>query len=299
MSAPAPGQPVFGRLLTAMVTPFAEDGSLDLDAVRALARYLVDDLGNDGLVVNGTTGESPTTTDEEKQQVVRAVVAEVGDRAVVVAGVGTYDPEHTVHLAGQATDAGADGLLVVTPFYSRPPQQGLLAHFTAVADRTRLPIMLYDIPHRAGTAIETGTLLRLAEHERIVAVKDAKGDPVAASQVMAATDLAWYAGDDAITLPLLAVGAVGVVGTSTHFTGVGVRWMIDAHLRGNVAAALATHRRLLPVMTGVFATQGCSMVKAGLGLQGHRVGPVRLPMVPPSPEQVDRFAEQLRGAGLL
>ncbi|SDE12650.1 4-hydroxy-tetrahydrodipicolinate synthase [Auraticoccus monumenti] len=299
MSAPAPGQPVFGRLLTAMVTPFAEDGSLDLDATRALARYLVDELANDGLVVNGTTGESPTTTDAEKQQVLRAVVEEVGDRAVVVAGVGTYDPEHTVHLAEQATDAGADGLLVVTPFYSRPTQQGLLAHFTSVADRTRLPIMLYDIPHRAGTAIETDTLIRLAEHERIVAVKDAKSDPVASSQVMAATDLAWYAGDDAITLPLLAVGAVGVVGTSTHFTGVGMKELIEAQVRGDAAAALAAHRRLLPVMTGVFATQGCSMVKAALALQGHRVGPVRLPMVPPTSEQLDRFADQLRGAGLL
>ncbi|MVA76183.1 4-hydroxy-tetrahydrodipicolinate synthase [Auraticoccus sp. F435] len=292
-------EPVFGRLLTAMVTPFAEDGSLDLEAARVLARHLVDDLGNDGLVVNGTTGESPTTTTEEKAALVRAVVDEVGDRARVVSGAGSYDTEHTVGLAEQMTEAGAHGLLVVTPYYSRPTQAGLVAHFTTVAERTRLPIMLYDIPHRAGTAIDTETFVRVAEHERVVAVKDAKGDPVASSEVIARTGLEWYSGDDAMTLPLLAVGAVGVVGTSTHFTGRGMAELIAAHGRGDVAGALDLHRRLLPVLTGVFATQGCSMVKAGLALQGYRVGGVRLPMVPATDEQREVFAGQLRGLGLL
>ncbi len=294
-----PVEPRLGRLLTAMVTPFGEDGGLDLPAARTLARHLVDDLAHDGLVVNGTTGESPTTNQEEKAALLRAVVAEVGDRAHVVAGVGSYDTAYTVGLARQAADAGADALLVVTPFYSRPTQAGLVAHFTAVADATELPVMLYDIPHRAGTAIESTTFLQLAQHERVVAVKDAKGDPVASSQVIAATGLEWYAGDDALTLPLLAVGAVGVVGTSTHFSGRQVAAMIQAYLRGDVQQALQLHRALLPVLTGVFAAQGCSMVKAGLARQGHRVGGVRLPMLLPTEEQVDVFAEQLRVADLL
>jgi 4-hydroxy-tetrahydrodipicolinate synthase len=164
----------FGRLLTAMVTPFTPDGSLDLDGAARLATYLVDEQGNDALVINGTTGESPTTTDAEKERLVRAVVEAVGDRAQVVAGVGTNDTRHTIELASAAEKAGADGLLVVTPYYSKPPQAGLTAHFTAVADATALPVMLYDIPHRAGVPIATETMVRLAGHERIVAVKDAK-----------------------------------------------------------------------------------------------------------------------------
>src|SRR4051794_22175737 len=186
----------FGRLLTAMVTPFAADGSLDLAVAAQLATYLVDEQGNDGLVVNGTTGESPTTTDAEKSDLVRAVVDAVGDRAHIVAGVGTFDTAHTVHGAEMAAKAGAHAVLVVTPYYSRPPQAGLVKHFTTVADATELPVMLYDIPRRAGTAIATETFIEVAAHERIVAVKDAKGDPVASSRVIAETDLAFYSGDD-------------------------------------------------------------------------------------------------------
>ena len=165
----------FGRMLTAMVTPFTAPGDLDLDATAALATHLVD-AGNDGLVISGTTGESPTTTDAEKEALVRAVLDAVGDRARVVAGVGTYDTAHSVELARAAEKAGAHGVLVVTPYYNKPPQEGLVAHFTEVADATGLPAMLYDIPGRTGTAIQTETLLRLAQHDRIVAVKDAKGD---------------------------------------------------------------------------------------------------------------------------
>src|SRR5882757_4138729 len=169
----------FGRLLTAMVTPFGVSGELDLDKAAELATYLVDEQRNDALVINGTTGESPTTTDAEKADLVRAVVDAVGDRAHVVAGVGTFDTVHTIHLAEQAAKAGAHALLVVTPYYSRPPQEGLLAHFRAVADAAELPSVLYDIPHRSGVPIEVDTMLRLAEHPRIVAVKDAKGDLMA------------------------------------------------------------------------------------------------------------------------
>ena len=290
--------PPFGRLLTAMVTPFGPDGSLDLDAAGRLATYLVDELAHDALVVNGTTGESPTTTDEEKADLVRAVVEAVGDRARVVAGVGTFDTGHTLELAAHAEKAGAHGLLVVTPYYSKPPQEGLLQHFTRLADASGLPVMLYDIPHRAGVAIATDTFLRLAEHPRIVAVKDAKGDLVASSTVLAGSDLAYYSGDDALTLPLLAVGAVGVVGTSTHFSGLGMRAMIEAALAGDPAEALRWHRRLLPILTGVFATQGVILVKAGLELQGRGVGGVRLPMVPATPEQRAALARALEASGL-
>src|SRR5690606_28747973 len=186
----------FGRMLTAMVTPFTSDGAVDYEAVQRLAEYLVDEQRNDGLIVNGTTGESPTTTDEEKERILRAVVEAVGDRAFVVAGAGTNDTRHSVELAKAAERAGVHGLLVVTPYYNKPPQEGLYRHFSAVADATGLPVMLYDIPGRTGVPIATETLLRLAQHPRIVAVKDAKGDLFAASQVMAATDLVFYSGDD-------------------------------------------------------------------------------------------------------
>lgn len=297
MPAATAGRP-FGRLLTAMVTPFAADGALDLPRAAALATYLVDEQGNDGLVVNGTTGESPTTSDAEKAELVRVVVDAVGDRAHVVAGVGSFDTAHTVHLAGQAAKAGAHGLLVVTPYYSRPPQAGLLAHFRTAADATDLPVMLYDIPHRTGTPIQSETLIALAAHERIVAVKDAKDDLVASARVLAETELAYYCGSDALTLPLLSVGAVGVVGTSTHFAGAGTRAMIEAQERGEVEAALRLHRQLLPIFTGIFRTQGTILVKAGLRLWGLDAGPVRLPLVAATPAETDQLAADLAAAGL-
>jgi 4-hydroxy-tetrahydrodipicolinate synthase len=285
-------------MLTAMVTPFDVAGSLDLDKAAQLATYLVDEQGNDGLVVSGTTGESPTTSDAEKAELLSAVVDAVGDRAQVVAGVGTFDTVHTVHLAQQAAKAGAHGLLVVTPYYSRPPQAGVLGHFRAVADASDLPILLYDIPHRTGTAIAPETLLELGVHDRIVGVKDAKGDIVSSSRVIAETGLAYYAGDDAMTLPLLSVGGVGVVGTSTHFSGRGTRALIDAYLRGDVEEALRWHRSLLPIYTGIFRTQGTILVKAGLRLRGLDVGPVRLPLVDATDHEVSHLREDLEAAGL-
>ncbi|MFI6228182.1 4-hydroxy-tetrahydrodipicolinate synthase [Micromonospora echinospora] len=293
----APSRP-FGRLLTAMVTPFTADGSLDLDGAARLATHLVDAEGNDALVVNGTTGESPTTTDAEKEQLIRAVVEAVGDRAQVVAGVGTNDTRHTIELAAAAEKAGANGLLVVTPYYSKPPQAGLLRHFTAVADATGLPVMLYDIPHRAGVAIATDTLVRLAEHGRIVAVKDAKGDLTATSWVTSRSDLAIYSGDDAMTLPTLAIGGVGLVGTSTHFTGALTKQMIERHDAGDAAAALALHRRLLPLFTGIFRTQGTILVKAGLTASGLPAGPVRSPLVDATPDEIAQLRADCTAAGL-
>ncbi|MGW4154318.1 4-hydroxy-tetrahydrodipicolinate synthase [Micromonospora chersina] len=288
----------FGRLITAMVTPFTADGSLDLDGAVRLASHLVDEQGNDALVLNGTTGESPTTTDAEQEALIRAVAEAVGDRARIVAGVGTNDTRHTIELAAQAEKAGAHGLLVVTPYYNKPPQSGLLRHFTAVADATGLPVMLYDIPHRAGTAIATDTLVKLAEHGRIVAVKDAKGDLTATSWVLARSDLAFYSGEDALTLPALAVGAVGVVGTSTHFTGVQTKQMIEAYEAGDTATALALHRRLLPLFTGIFRTQGVILVKAGLAAKGLPAGPVRSPLVDATGDELAQLRADCAAAAL-
>lgn len=288
----------FGRIQTAMVTPFAADGSLDLAQARRLAAHLVDVQRNDALVINGTTGESPTTTDAEKLALLEAVVAEVGDRAKVVAGVGTFDTAHTIELACQAEQAGVDGLLVVTPYYSRPPQDAVADHFLTVADAAGLPIMIYDIPHRTGIPVETATLIHIAQHPRIVAVKDAKGDPVASARVIAATDLAYYSGDDAMTLPLLAVGGVGVVGTSTHFTGARTREFVEAYFAGEADRALRLYQALLPVYLGVFATQGCLLVKAGLAARGFAVGGVRKPLLAATAEQAATFVRLLADAGL-
>jgi 4-hydroxy-tetrahydrodipicolinate synthase len=290
--------PPFGRLLTAMVTPFAADGSVDLDAAAGLASYLVDEMGNDGLVISGTTGESPTTTDAEKADLLRTVLDAVGDRATILAGVGTFNTEHTLELAATAAKLGASGLLVVTPYYSKPPQAGMIEHFRRVADSSDVPVMLYDIPGRAGVAIATDTMLRLAEHPGIVAVKDAKGDLVASARVIAQSELAYYSGDDAMTLPLLSVGAVGVVGTSTHFSAVGTRQLIEAYLAGDVATALRLHQQLLPIYTGIFATQGCILVKAGLKLHGRDVGGLRSPLIEATSAEVEGLRSALAAAGL-
>jgi 4-hydroxy-tetrahydrodipicolinate synthase len=294
---PDPRRP-FGRLLTAMITPMRPDGALDADGAARLATYLVDEQANDALVISGTTGEAPTTTDAEKETLLRAVLEAVGDRAFVVAGVGTNDTRHTIELARTAEKVGAHGTLVVTPYYNKPPQEGLYAHFTAVADATGLPMLMYDIPHRAGTAIATETLCRLAEHERIVGVKDAKNSLVDTATVTSRTDLAFYCGEDAMTLPSLAIGAVGMVGTSTHFTGTGTQAMIRAYEAGDVAEALRLHRQLLPLFTGIFRTQGVILVKAGLGLLGLPSGPVRLPQVDATEAQIAQLRDDAAAAGI-
>jgi len=291
--------PPFGRVLTAMVTPFDAEGGLDLEAAAGLAGRLVDE-GNDGLVISGTTGESPTTTDAEKERLLRAVVDAVGARADVVAGVGTYDTHHTIELARTAEKAGADGLLVVTPFYSKPPQAGLRAHFEAAAEATGLPVMIYDIPGRTGVPVETETLLRLAEHERIVAVKDAKGDLFASSWVMARTDLAYYSGDDALNLAHLTQGAVGIVSVVGHVATPEYAAMVRAVLDADLAEAVRIHRQLLPAVRAIMTrTQGAIMAKAALQLLGvlaHRT--MRLPLVEATDDQVELLRAELAVAGL-
>ncbi|MFE4610337.1 4-hydroxy-tetrahydrodipicolinate synthase [Streptomyces niveus] len=271
-------QTPFGRVLTAMVTPFTADGALDLDGAQRLASHLVDS-GNDGLIINGTTGESPTTSDAEKDQLVRAVLEAVGHRAHVVAGIGTNDTRHSIELARTAERTGAHGLLAVTPYYNKPPQEGLFQHFTAIADATGLPVMLYDIPGRSGVPIDTETLIRLAQHPRIVANKDAKGDLGRASWVIAQSGLPWYSGDDMLNLPLLAVGAIGFVSVVGHVVTPELRAMLDAHITGDVQKATEIHQKLLPVFTGMFRTQGVITTKAALTLQKLPAGPLRLPLV--------------------
>jgi 4-hydroxy-tetrahydrodipicolinate synthase len=292
-----PARP-FGRVLTAMVTPLAEDGSIDLAGAQELAAHLVDRQAHDGLVVLGTTGEAPTLSDGEQHAVLEAVLDAVGDRATVVAGVGTNDTAHTIDNARRAERLGAHGLLVVTPYYNKPPQAGLLRHFTAVADATDLPVMLYDIPPRSVVPIEVDTLARLAEHPRIVAVKDAKGDLGAVMRTLARTDLAYYCGEDMLNLPLLAVGAVGVVSVVGHLAGPRLAELIAAVESGDLVKARAVNESLLPLYTGVFRTQGVILTKAALRELGLPAGPVRPPLVDATPEQLAQLRTDLADGGI-
>jgi 4-hydroxy-tetrahydrodipicolinate synthase len=284
-----------------MVTPFDAAGRLDTDAAAALATHLVDSGGHDGLVISGTTGEAPTTTDAEQDALLRAVVEAVGDRAHVVAGVGTNDTAHSVERAKAAEAAGAHALLAVTPYYNKPPQAGIIAHFRAVADATVLPVMLYDIPARTGTKLAEVTLATLAEHDRIVAVKEASGDLYAGAWLMASTDLALYSGDDTLNLAWLALGAVGVVSVVGHLAGPRYRDLVDAVDSGELAAAREIDRSLLPAVAAIMTrTQGVIMVKAALELQGlltNRV--VRMPLVEATEHQVTELRRDLVDAGLL
>lgn len=288
----------FGTVLTAMVTPFTKDGKLDVDAGVRLAAHLVDN-GCDGLVLAGTTGESPTTTENEKLELLRAVVAAVGDRARIVAGAGSNDTAHSVELARDAARAGAHGLLVVTPYYSRPPQAGLYAHFTAVADTTDLPVMLYDIPPRSVVPIETETIRRLAEHPRIVAVKDAKGDLNAGAELIGTTDLDFFSGDDPLNLPWLSVGAIGFVSVIGHLVPQRLRALHTAFMEGDLVKAREINLSLVPVNRSVARLGGVSASKAGLRLLGLDVGEPRLPQVAPTTEQLDILAAELHAAGVL
>jgi 4-hydroxy-tetrahydrodipicolinate synthase len=294
-----PNRP-FGAVLAAMVTPFDASGGLDLDAAQALAVRLVE-RGHDGLVVSGTTGEAPTTTDAEKEALLRAVVEAVGDRARIVAGVGTYDTAHSVDLAQHAAKAGAAGLLAVAPYYSKPPAEGIRAHFTAIADATDLPLMVYDIPGRAVVRIGTPTLLRLAEHPRIVAVKEATGDLFAGTAVMARTDLAYYSGDDALNLAWLTHGAVGMVSVVSHVAGLEYAQLVRAVEESDLATARQIHTRLIPAVTAIMTrTQGAIMVKAALQLSGvlaHRT--MRLPLIPATDAEVEQLRADLVESGLL
>lgn len=290
--------PRFGTLLTAMVTPFTQEGEVDVEAAARLAVHLVDG-GVDGLVVTGTTGETSTLTDDENVAMFRAVVEAVGDRIPVLAGTGTNDTAHSINLSRRAQEAGVDGLLLVTPYYNKPSQAGVRAHFEAIADATDLPIMLYDIPGRTGIPIATETLIALAQHPRIVALKDAKGSLMETTRVIAATDLDVYSGDDGMTLPLMSIGAVGLVSVTAHVAPQQYRALIDAAAAGDLATARRVHHELDPVQRAVMThVQGA--VAAKQILQWQSVLPnsvVRLPLVQPSEEELEPVVADLREAG--
>lgn len=287
-----------GTVLTAMVTPFGPDGSLDLAGAKKVAKHLVDS-GCDGLVISGTTGESPTTTDDEKIALLDAVLDAVGDRARIIAGAGSYDTAHSIHLAKASAAAGAHGLLVVTPYYSKPPQAGLLAHFTAVADATDLPVILYDIPPRSGVPIEWDTIRTLSEHPNILAIKDAKGDLPGGGQMIAETGITYYSGDDALNLPWLAMGAVGFISVWGHVAAGQLREMLSAFNSGDIATARKINAGLGSLAEAQGRLGGVTMSKEALRLLGIEAGDPRLPQVPATAEQREQLAADLRSASVL
>jgi 4-hydroxy-tetrahydrodipicolinate synthase len=293
MSITAP----FGRLITAMVTPFAKDGSIDWDGVATLANHLADH-GHDAIAVNGTTGEAPTTKSSEKLEIIKVVKSAVGSRVKVLSGAGDNETSYTVEQAKRSADAGADGLLIVAPYYNKPPQAGIEAHFKAVAQATDLPIMMYDIPGRTGVEIESDTIVRLFELPNIVALKDAKGNLAATSDVIARSGIPVYSGDDILNLPFLSIGAVGFVSVCGHTVGSELKEMLDAWFAGDTARALEIHQKLIPVFKGTFKTQGAILTKAAMTLMGLPGGTTRLPLVDATPAQIATLREDLIAGGV-
>lgn len=288
----------FGTVGVAMVTPFTESGDIDIAAGRELAAYLVD-KGLDSLVLAGTTGESPTTTAAEKLELLKAVREEVGDRAKLIAGVGTNNTRTSVELAEAAASAGADGLLVVTPYYSKPSQEGLLAHFGAIAAATEVPICLYDIPGRSGIPIESDTMRRLSELPTILAVKDAKGDLVAATSLIKETGLAWYSGDDPLNLVWLALGGSGFISVIGHAAPTALRELYTSFEEGDLVRAREINAKLSPLVAAQARLGGVSLAKAALRLQGINVGDPRLPIMAPNEQELEALREDMKKAGVL
>jgi len=290
----------FGAVVTAMVTPFHEDHSLDLDGAQELAAYLLEN-GSDALVVAGSTGESPTLTHKEKIELFRAVIEVARGRGKVVCGTGTYSTAETVGLSREAEDAGADGLLLVTPYYNKPPQRGLLEHFTLVASAVSVPIVAYNIPGRTGIRIEHDTLLSMSEISNIVGVKDSTGDFQAISRLIseAPADFEIYSGDDWATFGYVCLGAVGVISVAAHLVGGRIRQMIDLIASGDIPAARKIHEELTPLFNALFITSNPIPVKTALGLVGRPAGPPRLPLVPATAEERARIEKALGDARLL
>ena len=289
----------FGRMITAMVTPFDKDGAIDWDGVARLAQHLVDN-GHDGIAVNGTTGEAPTTKSSEKLEIIKVVKSVVGSKITVLSGAGDNETSYTVEQAKRSEDAGADGLLVVVPYYNKPPQAGVEAHFRAVAAATKLPIMMYDIPGRTGIEIENDTIVRLFDSvDNIVALKDAKGNSANTSWVIQRCGIPVYSGDDILNLPLLSIGAVGFVSVCGHTVGLQLKAMLDAWFAGDSAKALSIHQQLLPVFTGTFRTQGAILTKAAMNLMGLPGGTTRLPLVDATAEQIAQLRKDLTAGGVV
>jgi 4-hydroxy-tetrahydrodipicolinate synthase len=294
-----PQKPLFGEVLTAMVTPFDARGGVDLQAGQRLARHLTRAGWNDGLVVNGTTGEATTTTDEEKRELVAAVRAAVEPQVRVIAGVGSADTRHSVDLARAARDAGADGLMVVAPYYSRPTQHGILRHLETIADATDLPVMLYNIPRRTGVELTPDTLVAASRHERIVAVKDASGDLGAASDVLSRTELDYYSGEDILNLACAALGFVGFVSVIGHVVADRLRQLLGHVRAGDIPAAQAIHQQLLPLSVGMFRAPAAASTKAALDHLGLPGGAVRLPYLALTGAERQLLAADLEAAGAL
>ncbi len=290
----------FGSLVTAMVTPFRDDHAVDLDGAQRLASWLVDN-GSDAIVVAGSTGESPTLTHREKAELFRAVGEAIRGRGKLICGTGTYSTAETIELTQAAEDAGADGLLVVTPYYNKPPQRGLVAHFEHVAEATELPIILYNIPGRTATRIEHDTLLQLAERSNIVAVKDSTGDFQAISRLIAEAPEGFevYSGDDWATFGYVCLGAVGIVSVASHLVGPQIRQMIELIETGDVPAARKIHEALSPLFNALFVTSNPIPLKAALEMVGRPCGEPRLPLVPATAQERERVRKALEDAGLL
>ena len=288
---------MLGEVLTAIVTPFGRDGSVDLDAFRALARHLVDN-GSDGLVVTGTTGESPTLSDEERFDLYAAAVEEVGERATVVAGTGTYDTRHSVHLTRRAHDLGVDGFLVVTPYYSKPPVRGIVEHFTAIADATDKPIVVYNIPARVVLNLEPSTIALLGEVENVTAVKQANDD-VEQARAIVELGLDLYAGDDDLILPFLELGGTGGICVHTHVVGPQVQELVRRFRAGDLAEARALDEQLRPAIELLRVATNPIAIKAALELLGHPVGGHRLPLVAATDEERAAVRACLDRLGLL
>jgi 4-hydroxy-tetrahydrodipicolinate synthase len=289
---------MFGRVITAMATPFTKDGSLDTKRAGELAEYLVSN-GSDALVLFGSTGESPTLSDAEKKDLLRTVADAVGSRADLIAGTGTYDTRHSIELSRMAEQNGAAGLLVVTPYYSRPPQSGLLAHFTAIANSVKLPVILYDIPIRTNRKIEHETLLQLAKVPNIVGVKDATADAAGTARLAAEKpdDFIIWSGNDADTLPVLSVGGYGVISVASHLVGPKLQELVSAHQKGDVERAAAVNRELQPIFDVLFITSNPIPLKEALEMIGQPCGDPRLPLVPATDaerSQVRAVLERMR-----
>ncbi|MEH7419328.1 4-hydroxy-tetrahydrodipicolinate synthase [Neobacillus drentensis] len=276
----------FGQVLTAMVTPFDQNGDVDFNATRLLVNYLIEN-GTEALVVSGTTGESPTLTTEEKVELFKVVVEEAAGRVPVIAGTGSNNTRASIQLTKLAAEAGVDGILLVVPYYNKPSQEGIYQHFKAIAESTLLPVMLYNIPGRCGVNMSVETVVRLSEIHNIVAIKEASGNLDAMAEIIRNTPdhFSLYSGDDGLTLPVLAIGGTGVVSVASHIIGNEMQDMITQFKNGQLEEAAAVHRKLLPLMKGLFAAPNPTPVKAALNMTGIRVGDVRLPLVPLTNEE--------------
>ena len=276
----------FGQVLTAMVTPFDQRGEVDFNAARTLVNHLIDN-GSDGLVVSGTTGESPTLTTEEKVNLFKLVVETSAGRVPVIAGTGSNNTRAAISLTKLADEAGVDGIMLVTPYYNKPSQEGMFQHFKAIADSTSLPVMLYNIPGRSVVNLSVDTIIRLSEISNIIAVKEASGNLDAMAEIISHTpdDFTLYSGDDGLTLPVLSIGGAGVVSVASHIIGNEMQEMINQFKNGRVQEAAVLHRKLLPIMKALFTAPNPTPVKAALNMQGVQVGDVRLPMVPLNDEE--------------